>query len=111
VGVNMLNLCATCTHEFATCKGKQTFAVDRDPDLAYTAAADAVVECDKYKVDLEKAYETLAADENPVIRELAKALRGDTTPKKPLVVTEIDHEKKTVTLEGSESDFDLRGMF
>lgn len=61
--------------------------------------------------ELERAYAKLSTDKNLVIRELAKALSGDATPKKPLVITDLDREKKTVTIDGSESDFDLGGLF
>jgi len=47
-----LHLCDTCTHEFATCGGDMTFAVDIEPHRI-GAEADMVVKCKNHKITVD----------------------------------------------------------
>jgi hypothetical protein len=40
------NLCDSCKHEFATCDGKPTFAIDLDPD---SSKPDTIAHCLEYE--------------------------------------------------------------
>jgi hypothetical protein len=46
---SIVNLCETCTQEYAECDGRPVFAIEEDPSLAGKEEADAVIKCNNYK--------------------------------------------------------------